>query len=234
MPQPFNIYQIYYNEPTHHKCYSHPGVLTWQNTDKPAPLFENKIFLHVPIKTDCLYTGVWSWKADQKIKLAGNTHFDLGTLRFKAKTAYQMGIDLIAFHHTLKRQIIFHGEEREEFNKHFQMILDKFAGVSLAKYQPKVIIMSNHFLLKPGLFLQYRGFLKEVVHFISFTPGIKEFALKRSSYLPDSPVNYCYMPFLLELIPSLWATITPNIKIAYYKDIPMNLESEFAYTINWN
>jgi hypothetical protein len=204
--QPFQITQIYYSEETLRKCYNHAGVTRWQNPANPAPLFETKVFLEVRPSLNALYRGVWSWKAEQKIKLAGNPNFTLEFLAHKCKEYYPEKVQLIGFHKNLTRQIVFHGDEKEEFDKHFSIILENY-HLPL-DYKRKIVVMNNHFLLENfEVFPHYQKFLKSYVDLIKNTPVLWEFSKKRSSYQSHSPVNYCYMPFLLEMAPSIYATV---------------------------
>lgn len=210
---PFKITQIYYDQISMSKCFAHAFVYRLMNEGNPAPLFENKIFLQTEKSENALYQGVWSWKAEMKIKRAGNRDFDIEKLESVCKNYHKKGVEMIAFHKLNTRQIIFHGRERERFNEAFQMICDRH-NVN-HDYRRRIIVMNNHFLLDTQLWDDYRVFLKMIINYINSNEQLKAFADCRSSYKADSSVNYCYWPFLLELVPSLYATVR-NLECRYY------------------
>ena len=211
------IHQLHFNKESRANCFREQLV-------KKIKVGETVYFENKEIVKGCPYSpeeinffGVWSHKAQTKIRAAGNRNFSLTTLYKKVCNDYPT--DVIGFHHSIKNMLIFTGERREILDRCFSHICRELKLKVAPRGAIRFAVMQNHFLARPHVFNRYvEEALRPAMDLIE-SNAIPEI-WQGCEYTQAAPgVKYTFIPFVLEKLFSAWLQNNPAIKCTYFKDL---------------
>jgi anthranilate/para-aminobenzoate synthase component I len=212
----FNIYQIHFNAQSLSNCSNHPYVKLYNNSEAPREerkYFENSVIAN-SLPHGGKYFGVWSWKAAQKIRLAGNAQFSFEQMEGRLEMTDK---SVIAFHHNSKKLAIFHNSEGLKLNRLFNTLMEGMKYEYRAGEPVRCAIMQNHFLMKVESYKDYVKELRRAIQFIN--DYLEPEASEKSPYRKHDAIWYPYHTFILERFASAYV-LQNKLDFTYYKDIP--------------